>query len=116
MFGGYLAQASQVGKRRKRRIPARKRIAFPIACGTRICETSVHGGEQERGMDDSQDTLRGPVVFLASQTPVAQQARAELVARYGDTPLSQAGVIVALGGDGFMLETLHATQAMDVPV
>jgi NAD+ kinase len=55
-------------------------------------------------------------VFLASQTPVAQEARAELVAKYGDAPLAQAGVIVALGGDGFMLETLHATQAMDVPV
>ncbi|GAB4259306.1 MAG: NAD kinase [Pararhodobacter sp.] len=59
---------------------------------------------------------RRPVVFLASQTPVAQEARAELVAKYGDAPLAQAGVIVALGGDGFMLETLHATQARDVPV
>ncbi|WP_323038110.1 NAD kinase [Pararhodobacter sp.] len=57
-----------------------------------------------------------PIVFLASQAPVAQEARAALVSRYGDAPLSQAGVIVALGGDGFMLETLHATQSRDVPV
>lgn len=59
---------------------------------------------------------RTPIVFLASQAPVAQKARADLVARYGDAPLSQAAVIVALGGDGFMLETLHATQARDIPV
>ncbi|MEZ5751359.1 MAG: NAD kinase [Paracoccaceae bacterium] len=56
------------------------------------------------------------MVFLASQTEAAQTARAELVALYGETPLAQARVIVALGGDGFMLETLHATQALDIPV
>ena len=67
-------------------------------------------------MPEQQHPLRGAIVFLASQTDAAQQARAELVALYGDSPLSQAGVIVALGGDGFMLETLHATQARDVPV
>ena len=30
-----------------------------------------------------------------------------LVARYGDCPLAQATVVVPLGGDGFMLETIH---------
>lgn len=65
--------------------------------------------------DDAQE-LNGPIVFLASQTEVAQAARARLVSLYGDAPLAQAAVIVALGGDGFMLETLHATQALDVPV
>lgn len=64
----------------------------------------------------SDPALQGPIVFLASQTPTAQAAREELVALYGDAPLAQAGVIVALGGDGFMLETLHATQHRDVPV
>ncbi|MCA2014282.1 NAD kinase [Cereibacter sphaeroides] len=64
----------------------------------------------------AQPGRRGPIVFLASQTEAAQQAREELVALYGDAPLAQAGVIVALGGDGFMLETLHATQHRDVPV
>jgi len=67
-------------------------------------------------VSENSTARRTPIVFLASQTPAAQEARAELVARYGDTPLSQAAVIVALGGDGFMLETLHATQARDVPV
>ena len=67
-------------------------------------------------MSDRAKSPRAPIVFLASQTQVAQQARNTLVARYGDAPLEQAAVIVALGGDGFMLETLHATQARDIPV
>ena len=67
-------------------------------------------------MPDQEPKKRGPIVFLASQTRAAQDARAALVARYGEAPLAQAGVIVALGGDGFMLETLHATQTRDIPV
>lgn len=56
------------------------------------------------------------IAFLASDAPVAQTARAALVARYGEVPPDQADVIVALGGDGFMLHTLHATQELNVPV
>ncbi len=54
--------------------------------------------------------------FLASRAPVAQTARAVLIGRYGDVPVEEADVIVALGGDGFMLQTLHETQALAVPV
>ena len=56
------------------------------------------------------------IAFAASGAPIAQAARAALAERYGDVPLEQAGVVVALGGDGFMLQTLHATEHMDVPV
>jgi len=56
------------------------------------------------------------IAFLASQEPVAQTARATLVGRYGDVAPEQADVIVALGGDGFMLRTLHATQGLPAPV
>jgi NAD+ kinase len=54
--------------------------------------------------------------FVASQTAVAQQAWRRLVDRYGDVPPEQADLIVALGGDGFMLRTLHAHRALEVPV
>jgi len=54
--------------------------------------------------------------FVASETPVAQQARRKLVERYGDVPPDQAELIVALGGDGFMLRTLHAYRELEVPV
>ena len=47
------------------------------------------------------------LAFTASDRPEAQQARHALVARYGEIADADADVIVALGGDGFMLETLH---------
>jgi len=59
-------------------------------------------------------TLR--IAFMASQAPVAQTARAALISRYGNVALDEAEVIVALGGDGFMLHTLHATQDLSAPV
>lgn len=56
------------------------------------------------------------IAFLASDMPLAQTARAALAARFGDAPLDAAEVIVALGGDGFMLETLHREYAHGLPV
>jgi NAD+ kinase len=47
------------------------------------------------------------VAFVASERSEAQDARDRLAGRYGDTGVDEAEVIVALGGDGFMLETLH---------
>lgn len=56
------------------------------------------------------------IAFAASRAAVAQTARATLIGRYGDTAPENADVIVALGGDGFMLQTLHDTQRMAAPV
>ena len=56
------------------------------------------------------------IAFTASDAAVAQDARARLVDRYGDCALADAEVVVALGGDGFMLQTLHATERLGVPV
>ena len=56
------------------------------------------------------------IAFLASDTDVAKEALEALKQRYGQTALEQADVIVALGGDGFMLQTLHGTQSLDIPV
>ena len=47
--------------------------------------------------------------FVAAETAQAQEAQAALAAYYGGVSPDQADVIVALGGDGFMLETLHHT-------
>ena len=62
----------------------------------------------------SQDSLR--LAFAASDRPEAQEALTRLQARYGQSPLEDAQVIVALGGDGFMLETLHKTLKLDHPI
>ncbi len=56
------------------------------------------------------------IAFVASDAPIAQTARAALIGRYGNNDENEADVIVALGGDGFMLHTLHRTQDMDAPV
>ncbi|PWE31296.1 NAD kinase [Maritimibacter sp. 55A14] len=59
---------------------------------------------------------RRRIAFMASNVDIAQAAEARLTARYGSVAPGDAEVIVALGGDGFMLHTLHDTQAIDAPV
>lgn len=54
--------------------------------------------------------------FVASDRPEAQDACARLSARYGHVPQAEAEVIVALGGDGFMLETMHSNLQLRKPV
>ena len=56
------------------------------------------------------------IAFCASRAPVAQEALAELTARYGQADTSEADVVVALGGDGFMLETLKEVRPLEKPV
>ncbi|MEM7473333.1 MAG: NAD kinase [Pseudomonadota bacterium] len=59
---------------------------------------------------------RRKIAFMASDTELAQNALAQLAERYGQCAPDQAEVIVALGGDGFMLHTMHGTQHLDAPV
>lgn len=56
------------------------------------------------------------IAFVASNTPNAQQALQQLVQAYGHIAPEQAQVICALGGDGFMLSTLHRYAALALPV
>ncbi|QIE54715.1 NAD kinase [Pikeienuella piscinae] len=54
--------------------------------------------------------------FTASNAPSAQEALTTMTGRYGQVAAAQADVIVALGGDGFMLHTLHDTLHLEAPV
>jgi len=54
--------------------------------------------------------------FVASQVEPAGQAVAQMQKRYGQHDVDNADVIVALGGDGFMLRTLHRVIHRDLPV
>ncbi len=56
------------------------------------------------------------LAFVASDRPEAEAARQALVARYGHVAIEDAEVIVALGGDGFMLETLNRALKLKTPV
>src|ERR1044072_5527711 len=56
------------------------------------------------------------IAFVASPIAEAQQARARLTERYGDTRPDDAEIIVALGGDGLMLQTLHRFMTSGKPI
>ncbi len=56
------------------------------------------------------------IAFLASPAPEAQSALASWVAMHGQASPEHADVLVALGGDGFMLHTLHRYGQVGRPV
>ena len=56
------------------------------------------------------------LAFVASPAPEAQEAREALVARHGRVDPAEADVIVALGGDGLMLQTLHDHMRSGKPI
>lgn len=54
--------------------------------------------------------------FIASPAPEAQAALERLTKRYQASPPAEANVIVALGGDGLMLQTLHRFMRANLPI
>lgn len=56
------------------------------------------------------------IAFVASETPEAGDAKTRLAERYGNAAPESADVIVALGGDGLMLQTLHKFMTADRPI
>lgn len=56
------------------------------------------------------------ISFLASDAPAARAAAARLASLYGNDRPEDAGIIVALGGDGFMLQTLHRFMGTGTPI
>jgi len=54
--------------------------------------------------------------FVASQVKPASTALAVMQKRYGQHDVSDADIVIALGGDGFMLRTLHRMIGNDIPV
>jgi NAD+ kinase len=47
------------------------------------------------------------LAFICADNPDAREAAARLAALYGQSSLADADVVVALGGDGFMLQAIH---------
>src|SRR5262245_22915623 len=56
------------------------------------------------------------IAFIASATPEAQRARSRLSKKYEAVATEEASIIVALGGDGFMLQTLHTFMNTGKPI
>ena len=59
---------------------------------------------------------QGAIAFIASGTPDANEAQARLTARYDGVDPEAADIVVALGGDGFMLQTLHRFMNSGKPI
>lgn len=56
------------------------------------------------------------LAFVSSDRPEARAARDALAAAYGETSPAEADVVIALGGDGFMLESLHGALSHGRPI
>jgi NAD+ kinase len=56
------------------------------------------------------------IAFVASAGEEAQAALAQLVDLYGNCEPADADVVVALGGDGLMLQTLHQQMRTGKPI
>jgi len=69
-------------------------------------------------MTDGKESARPieRVAFLSSGTPPAEEALARLTSLYGNADPSGADIIVALGGDGLMLQTLHRCMIHSKPI
>jgi NAD+ kinase len=59
---------------------------------------------------------KGEIAFVASDRPRAQDALAALERRYGNCGIERSKVIVALGGDGTLLDVLRQVMHLDIPV
>ncbi len=56
------------------------------------------------------------IAFLASESPAARRAIARLAKMHGNSDVKKADVVVALGGDGHMLQTMHRLVGTNLPV
>jgi NAD+ kinase len=56
------------------------------------------------------------IAFVSSRSPDAEEAQRFLAEKYQSVDPENADVIVALGGDGFMLETIHRNLANQLPI
>ncbi|MFC3706132.1 NAD kinase [Devosia honganensis] len=58
-----------------------------------------------------------PIIsFVTNETSAADKAAAALRERYGKASVAEAEIVVALGGDGLMLQTLHQVMGTGKPV
>lgn len=65
---------------------------------------------------DQTEPMNANYHFLSSDAPEAIAARDALAERYGQLSADKADVLVALGGDGFMLQTIHGVMGKKTPI
>jgi NAD+ kinase len=70
---------------------------------------------RSKRLDSAMPSFR-KIAFVASETKEAEAARRELAVRYGNAAPEESDVIVALGGDGLMLQTMHRYLNSRIPI
>src|SRR5690606_5237704 len=87
----------------------------PVAARlARLRKVGMLGGMRPPSMPSLPASPR--IAFLASKADGAQGALEAFERAHGQVPPEEADVLVALGGDGFMLQTLHRHGALGKPV
>jgi NAD+ kinase len=86
-----------------------------LAAATPMTAALMGDSGQGPDMPDLPADLHGRIAFLAAPTDIACAARERLAAAHGDATPEEAAVVVALGGDGFMLETQHRLLGRNMP-
>src|SRR3954452_8428190 len=90
-----LVSPLRLNNRFRRAVPARDGLRCLPGASRPLTQSAMHGDPDK------------PTALLASPTEAAQAAETRLRERYEFVPLDQAEQIIALGGDGFLLQTLH---------
>ena len=60
--------------------------------------------------------MKDKIYLVFDKTKASLKVKSLLVKKLNITSLKKSNVIIVVGGDGFMLQTLHATQHLNVPV
>jgi len=60
--------------------------------------------------------LSKKIAFVSSRSPDSEEALRVLSEKYDSVEPAEADVIVALGGDGYMLEAIHRNLATNLPI
>ncbi len=79
-----------------------------------MARTARNVGRDRPGRSSNDPDKR--IGFVAGASEIAKKTMSRLRERYGSVPPEEADVIVALGGDGLMLETLHRFIDRDVAI
>jgi len=72
---------------------------------------TLFSGKSKQGKIADRKMTDKKLALISTEQDDAKQAHAELTARYKFVPVEEADIIIALGGDGLMLQCLH--QSMD---
>jgi NAD+ kinase len=92
-----------------------RRVATLDNAAPRIAALRI-GGYNGRMESDPHPANLSRIAFVAADTAEAREACVKLTGRYDGCDPDTAKMIVALGGDGFMLETLHRFMPRGLPI